>query len=59
MGIFHLEKPVNILCLIQVSFLEKIHSKEGKTIIFNSDGTVARDESEEGLDNAITQLLVR
>ena len=36
-----------------------IRSKEGNTIIFNSDGTVARDESEEGLDNAITQLLVR
>ena len=51
--------PLSTLCLVQVSFLEMIRSKEGNTIIFNSDGTVARDESEEGLDNAITQLLVR
>ena len=42
-----------------MSFLEKIRSKEGKSIIFNNDGTVARDDSEEGLDNAITQLLVK
>ena len=45
--------------LFQFSFLQKIRSKEGKSIIINSDGTVTRDESEEGLDNAITQLLVK
>ena len=43
----------------QASFLEKIRSKEGQSIIFKSDGTVERDDSEEGMDNAITQLLFR
>ena len=54
-----LDTEVVKLVIVQVSFLEKIRSKEGKSIIFNSDGSVARDDSEEGLDNAITQLLVK
>jgi len=44
---------------LEASFLDKIRSKEGQSIIFKSDGTVERDDSEEGMDNAITQLLFR
>ena len=54
-----LDTEIVRLVIVQMAFLEKIRSKAGKSIIFNSDGTVARDDSEEGLDNAITQLLVK
>ena len=40
-------------------FLVKIQAHQDKEIIFNEDGTVKRDESEDGLDNALTQLLVK
>ena len=40
-------------------FLVKIQAHQEKEIIFNEDGTVQRDESEDGLDNALTQLLVK
>ena len=40
-------------------FLVKIQAHNGKDIIFNEDGSIARDESEDGLDNALTQLLVK
>ena len=40
-------------------FLVKIQAHTGKTIIFREDGSIARDESEDGLDTALTQLLVK
>jgi len=43
----------------EAMFLVKIQNHEDKDIIFNEDGSVQRDVSEDGLDNALTQLLVR
>ena len=37
----------------------KIQAHEGKTIIFKEDGSITRDDSEDGLDTALTQLLCR
>ena len=40
-------------------FLAQIQNAQGKTIVWNDDGTISRDTSDEGIDNVITQLLVK
>ena len=40
-------------------FLVKIQAHTDKTIIFKEDGSIVRDDSEDGLDTALTQLLVK
>ena len=56
MQIFFLE--IDVVFIPQEQFLNAIKSHANTSVVFNEDGTVERSDEDEGLDNAISAMLV-
>ena len=56
MQIFFLE--IYVFLNSQDAFLNAIKSHANRSIVFHEDGTVERSDDDEGLDNAISAMLV-
>ena len=49
---------IDVIFVPQEQFLKAIKSHANTSVVFNEDGTVERSDEDEGLDNAISAMLV-